>query len=61
LFGHTCASNSAGAWQLVRQYTLGYDYSLTPDTMTCPSSCSAANTAYHKLTLNLFARARRSS
>jgi hypothetical protein len=49
-------SKPSTSWQLVRQYNLGYDYSLTPDTMTCPSSCSAANTAYHKLTLKSIQR-----
>jgi hypothetical protein len=43
-------ANPAGTWQLVRQYNLGYDYSLGPDVMSCPSTCSAV-TGYPKLTL----------
>jgi RHS repeat-associated protein len=48
-------SNPAGSRQLVRQYNLAYDYSLTPDQPLCPSSCNA-NTAYPKLTLKSIQR-----
>jgi hypothetical protein len=38
-------SNSTGTWDLMRQYTLGHDATLTADNMSCPTTTCTANTA----------------
>jgi hypothetical protein len=53
-------SNQAATWQLVRQYTFTYDYSLTSDERLCLNepTCTTwgANTGYLKLTLKSIQR-----
>ena len=43
-------SDSGSGWQLIRQYTLGQNYSLYSDARTCPSTCGP-DTTHRKLTL----------
>ncbi|GAA5531430.1 RHS repeat-associated core domain-containing protein [Herpetosiphon gulosus] len=49
-------SMPAGTWELMRQYTLAYDYSLLSDNTVTTNGTYTGNTAYPKLTLKSIQR-----